>query len=213
MIKIFKRFCAMFLVSLITLFSAASCQRQFEGGFFNYRLETYSIMLGARSDTDTFSKDDVRFELYYGLYNADHFDQERLDHWAKGESDVTFFAMYICDESEAPATANGLRFSDYKTIENHYFVKEISAAEGYTSEYGFTVHWAKGITYRHHETIVIPSDVFTKEKGTFLIKITPFHVEESEPRFCVSSDSSHWIEFGYEASGNTVKIIFKEKGK
>ena len=65
-----------------------------------------------------------------------------------------FFGLYICKADYSLDVVNDMEISDYKMIDNHCFLKEISEEEAFSDEYGFTMSYRKGITYNHSEKLL-----------------------------------------------------------
>lgn len=209
------------MVLILLMFSLllTGCRQKakFEKGF-NYQSYNTSIMLGVRSDTDLFAKDNVALDLCYGVYDLKYAGKS----YAEGQyiipdiipdtllesfSDITdaeiFFGLYI---SKKPSYDN--IFPDYKTIESFCFVKEISDEEAFTEEYGYSESAWKGITYNHCETIRIPAEFFTEKTGKLVISIFSFQEAPEEGSVYYSANRSK-ITLEYElVDENTVRIIF-----
>ena len=61
--RVFRTLLILLMVSLFT--TGCGQKSEFEKGF-DYTFTPDSMMFGIKSDTDTFSKNDVTFDLYYG---------------------------------------------------------------------------------------------------------------------------------------------------
>ena len=198
------------LILLIITLSVTGCGQKsgFEKGF-DYTFTPTRIMFGAKSDTDTFPKNDVTFDLYYGVHDVKDDKKYGTDpktFYQKEGDETVFFGLYICDAEHSLDVMNDMEISDYKMIENHYFVKEISEEEAFSDEYGFTMSYWKGITYNHSETITIPTEFFEEETGSFAIKLIAFHEPTNEGDHYYTSTACH-IEFDYQGvDENTIKI-------
>lgn len=185
---------------------------KFKSGYFGYTFTPEPIMMGAKSNTDIFTKDNVSFELYYGVYDIEDTEEYNTDpkdtHRRPFLGDVKiFFALYICDAEFALDVSNDMEFNDYKNIENYYFLKEISEEEAFSEEYGFNMGILRGITYNHHETISIPAEIFTEEKGSFAIRLVAFQGPLTGSGTYYTS-TSRGIELDYEVMEDKVKIKF-----
>lgn len=207
-----RRIFMVLLILLTVTLSATSCGQEsgFEKGF-DYTFTPQTIMFGAKSDTDTFSKNDVIFDLYYGVHDIGYDEKYNSDPktlYQKEGYEKIFFGLYICEADYSLDVVNDMEISDYKMIENHYLVKEFSEEEAFSEEYGFTMSYRKGITYNHSEKITIPTEFFAKETGSFVIKLIAFHEPTIEEDNYYTSTASH-IEFDYQVvDENTIKIIF-----
>ncbi len=206
-----KRIVLLFLnLFIIISFVGCSGNAELEKGF-GYTFTPDKIMFGARSDTDIFSKDNVAFDIYYGVHDIGYDEKYGTDPkgvYRKEGDETIFFGLYICDTEHSLDVVNDMEIVDYKMIDDHYFVKEISEKEAFSEEYGFTMSYWKGITYNHSEKITVPTEFFAEKTGSFAIKLIAFHMPMNEGDNYYTSAARH-IEFDYEViDGNTVKIIF-----
>ncbi|MBQ3000415.1 MAG: lipoprotein [Oscillospiraceae bacterium] len=202
------------LILLIFALGLSGCGQKaaLEKGF-GYTFTPNSAMLAIRSDTDIFQKDDVTFDLYYGTYNAESakkYNQDPRGAYAASAfaDSKLIFALYICDADVQKIT----ECADYKEIDNHYFVREMSEEEALSEEYSFTMSYWKdvifgeGITYNHSEEITIPAELFTEDSGRLSICLAAFHEPVND------GDNYHptityRIDFSYRViDGTTVKI-------
>ena len=197
---------------IVSVLTATSCRQkaEFEKGF-GFTFTPDEIMFGARFDTDTFAKDDVTFDLYYGVHDIGYDEKYNTDPkfgYRKEGNETIFFGLYICRAEHSLDVVNDMEILDYMMIENHYFVKEISEEEAFSEEYGFTMSYLKGITYNHNEKISIPTEFLTEEKGSFVVKLIAFHEPMIEGDNYYTSTARH-IDFDYQiVDENTIKIIF-----
>ena len=204
-------FRVLLLLLMVSLFTTGCGQKsEFEKGF-DYTFTPSSIMFGAKSDTDTFSKNDVTFDLYYGVYDigyAEKYNTDPKSGYRKEGYETIFFGLYICEADYSLDVVNDMEISDYKMIDNHYFVKKISEEEAFSDEYGFTMSYWKGITYNHSEKRAIPTEFFANETGSFVVKLIAFHEPMSEGENYYTS-KARYIEFDYQiVDENTIKIVF-----
>ena len=197
---------------MIIVLSATACRpkSEFEKGF-GYTFTPAPIMIGARSDTDFFDKDNVTFDIYYGVHDIEYdkkYNSDPKSRYQKEGYETVFFGLYICDQTHSLDIVNDMEIADYKSIENHYFVKEISEEEAFSDEYGFTISYWKGITYNHSEKITVPTELLTEENGGFAIKLIAFHEPLTKDGNYYTSTTYH-IEFDYQkVDENTIKITF-----
>ena len=142
-----KRVFRVLLLLLILAMTVSGCGKKaaFEKGF-GYTFTPRQIMFGIRSDTETFAIDDVTFDLYFGTYDIDYCEEYKVDPrylYALRDyiDERLIFALYISDPEEDVFREN----TDYKTIDNYYFVREISEEEALSEEYGFTMSYWKDL--------------------------------------------------------------------
>ena len=160
------------LILLIMVLTATGCagyKQGFESGFFSYN---YPIEIGIKSKTDTFSIDDVTFDLYYSLYYEENYQE--LSSYYRGEKfsgEELFFALYICDVEHLYDYKNEMTITDYKSLNNFYFIKEISEEDALSKNYGYKVNFWRKKEFAHKEEFTIPKEIFTKINGRIAIDI------------------------------------------
>lgn len=202
------------LSTLLILSLSTGCgkKEKFESGNFRYVWNSDPIMLGIKSDTDTFSKDNVTFDLYFGVHDIGY--DKKYNNNPKGSykgqlEEPVLFAIYICPYEYYMDLVYGMEIVDYKTVENHLFVKEISEDDAFSGEYGYTMeHW-KGITYNHCEKISIPSHLFDKDKGELVIKIIAFRIYEREEYYLAGNYQCVYFDYELSDDDDNVTIDFK----
>lgn len=179
--------------------------QEFQAGDFTYQNRGTSMKQGVKSDTDTFAIDGVALELFYGFYESDASNYDGA-YMGTGTNTV-LFAVYVCDSEEALTIYCPMEFDDYRLVDNHIFIREIPYEEAFSGDYGYSMD-KKGITYKHHEQITIPSDVFTEEKGEFEIQICSFKRLDDVTGYVTATGPSS-IKLRYEkVDAETVRILF-----
>ncbi len=204
-------FGVLFLLLAVSLFTTGCGQKsKFEKGF-GYTPTPESIMFGVRSDTDTFFKNDVSFDLYYGVHDIGYDDKYNSDpkkSYQKDGYETIFFGLYICKTAYRFDVRNDTEISDYQVIDNHYFIKEISEEEAFSEEYGFRMSYWRGITYNHSEKITVPAEVFAEDTGRFVIQLIAFHKPITEGgNYYVSTVGNFGIDY-HTMDENTIKLKF-----
>ena len=145
--------------------------------------------------------------MYYGFFEAGKQNVEKMYTIGATQRRVICFAMYVCDMENTLSTVANV-FEDYKNIEGHHFLKDISNEEVLSGAYGWTMSFWTGIQYQHNETVTIPSEIFTEGKGDFVIKISDVYSDEEDPSLFFLHRTSH-IKFHYDIIENDrVKITF-----
>lgn len=207
-----RSICQVLLILMIFTLFVTGCERKsaLKKGF-NYTLTPNEIMFGAKSDTNTFSKNDVVFDLYYGVHDIGYDEKYNADPksgYQKEGNETISFGLYICDADYSLDVVSGMEISNYKMIDGHYFVRKIFEEEAFSDEYGFTMNYCKGIVYNHSEKITIPSEFFADETGSFVVKLIAFHEPMTEgENYYISMVC--YIEFDYQAiNENTIKVVF-----
>lgn len=210
---------AMLISVLFVVVFLAGCYKQqanFESGYFGYTNHPPQIMIGVRSETDTFSRDNIIFDLYYGFHDIGY--DEKYNHDPKGSYLAAnrknvilclYFGHYLIDDFEF----NG-EFKDYKSLENHYFVKEISEEDAFSDEYGYTMTYRNGITYNHYETVAVPQECLIENEygiGFIRIELMAFCEPLNEDDYYYTS-ANGVLGLRYEnIDDNTIKISFTNK--
>jgi len=159
------------LILLIMVLTATGCAG-YKQGFEYSLLGSSPIEFGIKSKSDTFSIDNVTFDLYYSLYYEENY--EELSSYYREENfsrEELFFAIYISTGDNWSKLANDMFVEDYKSIDTHHFVKEISEEEALSKDYGYKTSFLLGTTFNHKEQFTIPKEFFSKESGSVLIGI------------------------------------------
>jgi len=151
-----------------------------------------------------------------GLHRTSLFgktDDVPKNQYAYGSYDMGF-AIYISDGefvNDFPSSVD-----DLKSIENHYFVGEITEEEAFTKQYGYNK-----FGYNHQRKISIPSKFLSKEKCSFTIKLANYYNfgEDNQSKYYgskfdfVMDDSVYVIVLEYEKSedGRVIITNFHDK--
>ena len=193
-------------------------QAYFESGFFRYTNSPAEIMIAVRSDKDTFSREDVTIDLFYGFHNTEYdekYNYDPKDGYLAGDyKEVVlclYFGHYIYGENELFTRGE---FEDYKSVENHCFVKEISDGEAFSGEYGYTMTRREGVTYNHRETVTVPLECLIENEhgvGFIRIEFRAFCKPQTEgDRYLATAAGS--LDLRYEnVDDSTIKVSFTNK--
>ena len=205
MIKINRKRIGVFralLILLIVVLTATGCQNaKLKKGFDN---QLPLIRIGVKSETNTFSIDNVTFDLYYGFYDVNESIDDEKRRYGELVYQKMFFAIYIHDSY---AKVHRAYNADYKSIEEYYFVKEISEEEAFSKEYGYIDggRW-KGTEYNHKEMFTIPKEFFKENAGRVEIEVLCFYqISDTEKPF-VTSKNRHMKLSYKKLNENTVEI-------
>ena len=93
MIKINRKRIGVFralLILLIVVLTATGCQNAKLKKGFDHQLPL--IRIGVKSETNTFSIDNVTFDLYYGFYDVNESIDDRKRHYGERVYEKMFFA-------------------------------------------------------------------------------------------------------------------------
>lgn len=199
---------ALAVLAAAVLLAGCGKDSGFEVGFGYDNHMGYMIPMGVRADTDTFSRDDLTLELYFGTYDSDYVKENSSDprtFYGREEDELAFFGLYLCDGDYREDLGPFSETPNHKAVEHHVLLREIPAQDAFSQEYGYTAGWFKGIAYNHHETVAIPPEFLQGDKGSFVIKLVAFVNHGEEGLEYISA--SHSLEIDYQAIGeNTVKI-------
>ena len=205
--------CLVLLLAACMMFTGCGKFEYVEDGVKKeYKHRNLPIQFKATASSEFFEIDDVTFDLYYGLYNIDEYKKtgyKPQNTYQRFVDDKIFFGLYVCDSEYFYDVHNDLEFPDYTIIDNYYFIRKISEEEAFSGEYGYTKNYWKGITYNHCETITIPSEIFSKESGVFVIKIVGFIEPYGEIDNYYTSTTGY-IDFKYQViDETTVQVMFE----
>lgn len=199
---------------LVAVCLLAGCTSEYKCGAFGRHymgpcFQVYSMYAGVKSDTNTFAKDDVTFDLYYGLYDIDKKENivhECIHQYAGRDDDDFFFAIYVSVDTDALYIF--LELEDYKNIENAYLIKEISCEEAISQNYGYKINKLSGLKYFHNEQITIPSEIFKSQMYPFYIAILLINTKKDQSVSPVVVDG-YFLNLHYQMLDvNTVQISF-----
>lgn len=183
----------------------------YRAGTFGYEIDRQSIILGAEAETNVFSKDDVSFKLYYGFFDKNDDEDSHNYSYTLEETDSVIFAMYICERQYMFDISNNQEYEDYKNIENHYFVKQLSDEEAFSDEYGYSMDFINGVSYSHSETINIPEQFFLNDSSSFMIQWVSF-IEPKEEDGVYLSTNVGYLRLHYDIMADgQVKITTLSK--
>ena len=200
------------LAMIMLLISCAGCGERYkieEGFHGEYFSEKPSpIRIGIRSKTDTFDKNDVTFDVSYGLFELGD-DHPVSPYHVKADSQIDYyddvkilFAVYVRDRN-APKNEDIrflAEFSDYKALDHYVFVKEITHEQAFSEEYGYTNNRWTGKKFNHSETITIPQEVISAERneeGSFYITIFAYQIfpKTEGSSFCLTGSESVQVKY------------------
>lgn len=172
---------------------------------FDYAFTPEPIMFGIKSSNDTFEKESVSFDLYYGVHNIGYTEKHGTDprstYIKSPRSAELLFALYFVIEEYANDVLNDNELDDYKNIKHHLFIKELSEEEAFSEEYGFKMNYFTGISFNHSESVTIPEELFEKDSGRIAIKIIAMHKPEQEDGKFYTSCARH-VSISYETTEN-----------
>ncbi len=215
---IFKRFLICILALSLSIGILTSCSvripdSRFEKGNFVQQFE-FAVILptAAKSNTNTFSIDDVSFEFYYAFNELGQGpDYEFYD------SNYDHFVVVLCvcdiDDFRTSSAFNDYYkpYDDYKNTPYHYYIREITDKEVFSDKYSYQIKFDGEFVYNHSEIVKIPENIFNNETGDFQIILRCFNFNENEAGYIASF--AFGLDFHYEKlDDNTVKLDF-EKNK
>ena len=190
-------------------------KQQFEFGDFSYKHRYDPVMMGLKSSTDTFPIADVSLDFYFGLFPVDarvpkyYYSKSHIENG----NDEVFFAVYINanpDDSIYPYQT----YHDYRDLDNYYFLKEISEQDAFSEEYSFSIDFWSGVTYQHHENIIIPKTVFsegmmTEDRGEFEVVIIAWQPIKEDGTYFMSYRKDMSVLYSVTSKGNLKLLNFQ----
>ena len=185
-------------------------KKKLEKGFDNHRKGP--ILVGVTAESDTFETEAVTLDLQYGVYDLGYYQENGVNpknsYIFQGMGEYLVFGVYVCGADGYSNALCGDLISDYKTIDNHTYIKSIEEKDAFSEEYGYIPQNEKSVSYNHFEKIKIPKDIFADEEGTFAIKIIGFQMPVTPDGYYHVSRIGH-VDLDYQMiNDNTVKIIF-----
>ena len=123
-----------------------------------------------------------------------------------GHDSFSHFALYFCAWEHYEMDLNSLDISDYTNLEQHYFIKQISAQDAFSSAYEYFEIFG-GIVFKHTESFVIPREVLEKHKpdGKIVLKIVGYTQTGGE----LTIGHTSFVRISYKIiDGEYVQFIF-----
>ena len=208
--KAFTRVLSVVILFVVVVSIFAGCGPKFERGAFGlhymgYCFRLYSWYAGVKSSTDTFAKDNVTLDFYYGLYDVD--DDDPSCSIVRGYDDY-FFAIYVYADIRTSMDPIYFRkiVEDYQNVENAHFIKEISREESLSEDYGYQIRPILGLKYNHHESLTLPQDIFTDSRGFIHIAVVQIDTSKDTSLPYIISDG-YIIDIYYKfLDDNTLQL-------
>ena len=199
------------IILLIVTMSLAGCEEEkLEYEQFGYTLASDLITLGVRSDTDTFSIDNVSFDLYYGFFNLDSALRHEKGGYLRSDWENVFFVLYISEDDVINTFRTHATIDEYRGIKDYYIAREIGEEDAFSEEYGYTISRIHGIQYNHKERFTVPSNYFSKQSGKFTVSIVALLYQNEEKQQFMTAEVGY-IELNYKKTDESnVRLIFKE---
>ena len=200
------------LISLLcACMTGCQIQQQYEWGSFGWTNMPEYIMMGATADTDTFAVDSVVLNLHFGLFPAED-TSPRGVYASSGIDSEVFFTVYVCNYAGRRTISTGQEHKNYQVIDNHYFIKEISEDDAFSSQYSYTMRFIGGITYQHQESIDIPENVFVEgifheNRGSFQIVIAAWQQSQETQLYCLKLSNTLEIDYQMTEDGSVVLLL------
>ena len=196
-----KKWCSLLLIlSMICVLQG--CKKELKTGF---SIQTHSgiPVLSMTAIDDFYFIDNVSVDLFIGTFQAD--TPSPFSVYENQEFPFHCFAIYICGKNEQYTIVLPTELKDYKNVDNHHLIKEISSDECFLDQYGYHVSYFGNIKYEESEKICIPKECFENTDGTLFIKLVP--ISKNDENFIVVN-SIACLEVDYEIiNENQVKFI------
>ncbi|MCL2141236.1 MAG: hypothetical protein FWH42_06250 [Dehalococcoidia bacterium] len=133
-----------------------------------------SIQYKIESPKVKFDIDDVTLDFSYGhsgnsIGLGQHYDAEGKDNYI-----LSCFAVYFCDELYVSSFTDYVH-SDYRSIDNCYFIKEIMVeafhSDNYLNERKMDLLLRRRTIFSHKEEMTVPRGVFERENGKLAFQV------------------------------------------
>lgn len=199
----------LFLLMTTQIVSGCDQKHSFRCGDWSYTHTPHTIMMCITSDTDTFMRNAVRLDLYYGVYDILYHNEYKLDpkviYLRKGCEDV-FFSLYISNKKDPYQLHNDIRIQNHTEIEGYQHLFDLTSEDAFSEQYGFSMNYS-GISYRHSEELFIPEDFFSEVNGTVIVQLVAFAIPVDGSDYCITHTDS--IILNYQTvDNNSIKILF-----
>ena len=200
------------LLTIVFLLVGCGKKESFSMGFGHGVVST-SVKLGVRSNTDVFDVDEVYFDFYYGIFDADRYKngENPKEYYTvtDRENPKIVLALYVCEYEYNGNIISHNEFEDYKEIDNQYLLKEISDEEAFSEEYSYRMSTFRGVIYNHHgENLKLPKELFTKDYGMLQLLFISFEKPSAEGGLYLKGRGvTHALHYE-KIDEDTVKISF-----
>lgn len=194
---------------LCLAFILTGCNRTYQAGNFSYGLlfSPSAPQIGLKADTNSFSKDNVTFDFYYGLYDSNSGTNPREQNNVYDDKKITF-VIYACriDEFYKQIPSD---LCDYTKFDGWYYIAHINEEEAFAEEYGFANNSENALVYNHNETIKIPEKIFRSTGRIFFVVLATL-VQNDDGTY--SMINRRYIQLEYKLiSKSEVEIDFSSK--
>ncbi|MBR3845150.1 MAG: hypothetical protein IKM40_01055 [Clostridia bacterium] len=191
------------------------------GGQIRWHHANYSYLnFIATSDTTTFNKDSVKFNIGYSTHQS-QVDDPKIMYYNGISCDHLYFALYLYDgdiTSEKHFEKIELGFNtieELSSIDGFTFIKGISEEEAFTKKYSLLItpfFISNGSVYQHVEEITIPREYVEQDQGSFMLEFICFmYVNDVEIQGYYFPYTSLTIKFDYyRIDENTIEIRFNK---
>lgn len=199
------------LLLLIAVQMVSGCDQEtgYQCGDWTYTLTPLTIMMGIKSDTNTFTRNTVILDLYYGVYDILYHKEYKLDpktgYLREGCEDV-FFSLYISSKKDPYQLYNDMRIQNHTEIEGYQHLFDLTSEDAFSEQYGFSMDYS-GISYRHSEELFIPEDFFSDVSGTVIVQLVAFAIPVEGNDYCITHTDSIVLDYQI-VDNNSIKISF-----
>ena len=155
-----------------------------ERGFGYYGHIVSDFLCAVKSDKTEFAIDDVTLDFYFSI-DSNTWLETTYEGQLYEDLQIKCVALYFCDSKYMtyPISMKDM-FQDYKAIEGHYFIKEISYEEFDAEEYSMTTTFFGGTKFNHKETFTIPQDIFAYNEGKIYFRIMDIQYSPKNDFYC-----------------------------
>ena len=150
-------------LGIISLILSICCLSSCGGGALEIGFSRFThlpqIMEAVKSDRSDFNINDVTLDFYYGGEASEYSDDD--DRVSVG------VALYFCNQEAYRAIEFDTLYDDYTNVEGLFFAGFISTEDFNSGEYSVDVSRLGKVTFKHHEALTVPADVFIEDDDHF----------------------------------------------
>ena len=194
----FCRAVLLLLIVVLTIINMTGCQKTKSASSYFNSLPTIEVEW---KENKQYSMDNVVLMLSIGMH-----DILDSDHGGYLWEDLDFFgiALYFCGPEFYEDIRSGELLGEDRYLENYHFIKEISAEQALSGQYGVRVGLLN-MDYRHSEELMIPGEILEEYDGSFCIKLVQLGIKDGN---VVVAGSAPTIQLRYEIINDT-HVVFK----
>lgn len=183
----FLKVIAILLLSVIIL--PACGGKGLEIGFGGRGEFLDNIMGAVKSDKTDFDVDNVTLDFYYGGILEEYGEDD--------ERQIFGVALYWGNRIIASEIDFDTPYEDYRTLEDLYFVKFISAEQWLSGGYGVEATVSKK-SFEHNETLTVPAEMFLQDEKNLVLSFIQIYTVTEQPYYYIVNGGYNYLKIKYE---------------